>query len=130
MTAPATDARVDRNHPVTDETRSSAPGAATTADVSTRRGAKTDPVLHTYKRAPQEIVRGEGVYLFDADGKRYLDFVSGIAVNALGYADPGLLHAMHTAADGLVHVSNLYETAPATALAAKLVERSFADKVF
>jgi predicted acetylornithine/succinylornithine family transaminase len=89
-----------------------------------------DPVLHTYKRAPGELVRGEGVFLYGADGKRYLDFVSGIAVNALGYADPGLTAALHAAADGLVHVSNLYETAPATRLAAALVARSFADKVF
>jgi acetylornithine/N-succinyldiaminopimelate aminotransferase len=89
-----------------------------------------DPVLYTYKRAPGEIVRGEGVFLFDADGKRYLDFVSGIAVNALGYADPGLVSALHSAADGLIHVSNLYETSPARRLAAALVERSFASKVF
>jgi predicted acetylornithine/succinylornithine family transaminase len=86
--------------------------------------------MYTYKRAPGEIVRGEGVFLFDAEGKKYLDFVSGIAVNALGYGDPGLVAALHAAADGLVHVSNLYETAPATHLAASLVERSFADKVF
>jgi len=90
----------------------------------------SDAVLYTYKRAPGEFVRGEGVYLFDADGKRYLDFVSGIAVNALGYGDPGLVAAMHAAADGLVHLSNLYETSPAPRLAAALVERSFADKVF
>jgi predicted acetylornithine/succinylornithine family transaminase len=90
----------------------------------------SDAVLYTYKRAPGEIVRGEGVYLFDAEGKRYLDFVSGVAVNALGYSDPGLVAAMHAAADGLVHVSNLYETSPAPRLAAALVARSFADKVF
>jgi predicted acetylornithine/succinylornithine family transaminase len=90
----------------------------------------SDAVLHTYKRAPGEFVRGEGVYLYDAEGKKYLDFVSGIAVNALGYGDPGLVAALHAAADGLVHLSNLYETAPAMRLAAALVERSFADKVF
>ena len=99
--------------------------------VPTSDAAKTaDAVLYTYKRAPGEIVRGEGVFLFDAEGKKYLDFVSGIAVNALGYADPGLVAALHAAADGLVHVSNLYETSPAPRLAAALVERSFADKVF
>src|SRR5690242_3519119 len=101
------------------------------ADVTVARtNPDRDAVLPTYKRAPGEIVRGEGVYLVDADGKRYLDFVSGIAVNALGYGDPGLVAALHAAADGLVHVSNLYETAPAAKLAAALVERSFADKVF
>jgi acetylornithine/N-succinyldiaminopimelate aminotransferase len=92
--------------------------------------AQPDAVLYTYKRAPGELVRGEGVFLFDAEGNRYLDFVSGIAVNALGYADPGLVAALHAAADGLVHVSNLYQTAPATKLAAALVQSSFADKVF
>jgi predicted acetylornithine/succinylornithine family transaminase len=99
--------------------------SVTVASTTTR-----DAVLHTYKRPPGEIVRGEGIYLFDAEGNRYLDFVSGIAVNALGYGDPGLVAALHAAADGLVHVSNLYETSPATRLAEALVERSFADKVF
>src|ERR1043166_7244500 len=98
--------------------------------VSTKAPMQTEAVLHTYKRAPGEIVRGEGIYLYDADGKRYLDFVSGIAVNALGYSDPGLVAALHAAADGLVHVSNLYETAPAKRLAEALVAQSFADKVF
>jgi acetylornithine/N-succinyldiaminopimelate aminotransferase len=87
-------------------------------------------LLPTYKRAPVRIERGEGVYLIDADGRRYLDFVSGIAVNALGYGDPELVAAMHRAVDGLVHVSNLYATAPGEQLAAVLVERSFADRVF
>ena len=102
-----------------------------TDDVSTRKSpAQGEAVLHTYKRAPGEIVRGEGVYLYDVEGKRYLDFVSGIAVNALGYADPGLVAALHAAADGLIHTSNLYETGPATRLAEALVAQSFADKVF
>src|SRR5690348_1888003 len=131
MTASATDALVERKQPAVSDALSSPERVAQpTDDVSTKRVATTDPVLHTYKRAPGEIVRGEGVYLVDADGKRYLDFVSGIAVNALGYGDPGLVAALHAAADGLVHVSNLYETAPAAKLAAALVERSFADKVF
>jgi predicted acetylornithine/succinylornithine family transaminase len=87
-------------------------------------------ILGTYKRAPVEFVRGSGVRLFDAEGNGYLDFVSGIAVNALGYDDAGLKQAMHAAADGLVHTSNLYSTAPGERLAAALVARSFADKVF
>jgi acetylornithine/N-succinyldiaminopimelate aminotransferase len=107
------------------------PAASSANDVSiASRTEPRDAVLHTYKRAPGEIVRGEGVFLYDAEGKRYLDFVSGIAVNALGYGDPGLVEALHAAADGLVHVSNLYETSPATRLAEALVERSFAEKVF
>ena len=87
-------------------------------------------ILGTYKRAPVDLVRGSGVYLYDAEGKSYLDFGSGIAVNSLGYDDPGLKAALHAAAEGLIHTSNLYHTAPGERLAAELVARSFADKVF
>ena len=87
-------------------------------------------ILGTYKRAPVEFVRGSGVYLYDAEGKAYLDFVAGIAVNALGYEDAALKAAMHAAVDGLIHTSNLYSTSPGEQLAAALVNRSFADKVF
>jgi predicted acetylornithine/succinylornithine family transaminase len=90
----------------------------------------SDALLGNYKRAPVEFVDGEGVYLIDAEGNRYLDFVSGIAVNSLGYGDAGLRAAMHTAADGLIHLSNLFGNAPAERLAATLVDKSFADKVF
>jgi acetylornithine/N-succinyldiaminopimelate aminotransferase len=89
-----------------------------------------DALMPTYKRAPVEFVGGEGVHLIDREGRRYLDFVSGIAVNALGYGDDGLRAAMHAAADGLIHTSNLYRTAPGEDLARALVERSFASKVF
>jgi acetylornithine/N-succinyldiaminopimelate aminotransferase len=88
------------------------------------------PIVGTYKRAPVEFVRGSGVHLYDAEGRAYLDFVSGIAVNALGYDDAGLKSAMHAAVDGLVHTSNLYSTSPGERLAAALVAKSFADKVF
>jgi predicted acetylornithine/succinylornithine family transaminase len=89
------------------------------------------PLLGVYKRAPFTLVRGAGVELFDAEGAAYLDFVSGIAVNALGYGDPGLTAAMHAATDaGLVHTSNLYRTEPGERLARFLAERSFADAVF
>ena len=88
------------------------------------------PLLGNYKRTPGHFVDGSGVYLIDADGRRFLDFVSGIAVNALGYADPGLQKALHAAADGLVHVSNLYATKPGEQLAKTLVDQSFADRVF
>jgi acetylornithine/N-succinyldiaminopimelate aminotransferase len=91
---------------------------------------QTSALLGNYKRAPAEFVDGDGVYLIDADGKRYLDFVSGIAVNALGYGDAGLKAALHSAAEGLIHTSNLYATAPGERLAASLVEKSFADKIF
>ena len=88
------------------------------------------PILGTYKRAPAEFVRGSGVHLYDAEGKAYLDFVAGIAVNALGYDDAGLKAVMHSAVDGLIHTSNLYSTSPGEQLAAALVSKSFADKVF
>jgi acetylornithine/N-succinyldiaminopimelate aminotransferase len=91
--------------------------------------AARDAVLPTYKRS-LEMARGEGVYLVDTDGNRYLDFVSGIAVNALGYSDAGLAATLRDAADGLLHVSNLYWTAPAARLAAAYVANSFASKVF
>jgi predicted acetylornithine/succinylornithine family transaminase len=87
-------------------------------------------ILATYKRAPIELVRGSGVYLYDAEGKSYLDFGSGIAVNSLGYDDAGLKAALHAASEGLIHTSNLYHTAPGERLAAALVARSFASKVF
>ena len=88
-------------------------------------------LLPVYRRPPMEIVRGEGVELFDSDGKRYLDFVGGIAVNSLGYNDPGIRAAMLNGMEsGLIHVSNLYRTAPGERLADALVARSFADKVF
>lgn len=86
-------------------------------------------VLPTYKRE-LEMARGEGVYLIDTAGNRYLDFVSGIAVNALGYGDPGLVEVLRDAAGGLLHASNLFWTAPAARLAAAYVRHSFADKVF
>lgn len=88
------------------------------------------PLLPVYKRAPVELVDGKGIRLLDAEGREYVDFTSGIAVNALGYADEGLRAAMHRAADGLVHVSNLFRTAPGERLAQRLVDLSFADRVF
>lgn len=91
----------------------------------------TGALLPIYKRQPVEFVRGSGVELFDALGRPYLDFTSGIAVNALGHSDEGVLAAAHAALDcGPIHVSNLYHSAPARDLASALVERSFAASVF
>ena len=93
--------------------------------------ASTDGLLPVYRRAPMELVRGSGCELFDREGNAYLDFASGIAVNALGYDDPGIRAAMMAAMDsGLIHVSNLYHTAPGAELASALVARSFASSVF
>lgn len=116
-----------------------APTVKATSDISAQNGgapASSAPaslesvILGTYKRAPIELVRGSGVYLYDAEGKSYLDFGSGIAVNSLGYDDAGLKAALHAASEGLIHTSNLYHTAPGERLAAALVTRSFASKVF
>ncbi len=93
--------------------------------------AEAIPLLATYKRAPMEFVRGEGVELIDSDGKRYLDFASGIAVNALGYGDAGIAQVITDAlSTGLIHTSNLYRTSPGEVLATKLADCSFASKVF
>jgi acetylornithine/N-succinyldiaminopimelate aminotransferase len=87
-------------------------------------------VLQTYKRPELVLVGGEGARVFDSEGRTYLDGVGGIAVNALGYRDPQVVAAIQAAADGLIHVSNLYHTAPHALLARSLVKRSFADRVF
>lgn len=87
-------------------------------------------ILQTYGRPDFVLERGNGVYLFDLDGNRYLDFVSGLAVNALGYGDYDVLKAIEQQSAQLMHVSNLYHTVPSTRLARTLVESSFADRVF
>src|SRR5687767_3160478 len=98
---------------------------------SSAAASSTDGLLPVYRRAPMEFVRGSGCELFDGEGNSYLDFASGIAVNALGYDDPGIRAAMIAAMDtGLIHVSNLYRTAPGAELANALVARSFASSVF
>ncbi|RMF33865.1 MAG: aspartate aminotransferase family protein [Chloroflexi bacterium] len=87
-------------------------------------------LVPTYPRPPFVLTRGEGVYLYDSEGRRYTDWVAGIAVNALGYGDPEIVAALQEAAAGLIHVSNLYHTAPHVALAEALVRHSFADRVY
>ncbi|MEI8165733.1 MAG: aspartate aminotransferase family protein [Chloroflexales bacterium] len=93
--------------------------------------ADRDYILQTYTRPDFVIERGAGVYLFDTEGRRYLDYVSGIAVNALGYGDPEVTQTLTEQATKLIHVSNLYHTAPASALARLLVASSPGlDRVF
>lgn len=90
-----------------------------------------DYVVQSYKRAPFVLVHGEGVYLYDSEGNAYLDWVAGIAVNALGYNDEGITQvANQQIATGLMHVSNLYHTVPHVELAKHLCDLSFADKAF
>lgn len=88
------------------------------------------PLFNTYNRAPITVERGEGSWLVDDKGERYLDFGGGIAVSALGHAHPHLVEAVKTQAEKLWHTSNLYEIPGQTKLAQRLVEASFADKVF
>jgi acetylornithine/N-succinyldiaminopimelate aminotransferase len=87
-------------------------------------------VLPTYNRAPMAFVRGEGSWLTAEDGTRYLDLGAGIAVNALGHANPDLVAALTEQAGKLWHVSNLYRIPEQERLAALLVEATFADTVF
>ena len=91
---------------------------------------ENDHLVQSYKRPPFVLARGEGVMVYDTAGNAYMDWVAGIAVNALGYADPGMTEAIREAAAGLLHTSNLYYTEPQARLAAALCERSFADRVF
>ena len=84
----------------------------------------------TYKRVGAPFVRGKGMYVYDADGKEYLDFGSGIAVNALGHANPTLLKELNAQGGRIIHTSNLYYNIPQIELAARLVKHSFATKVF
>ena len=87
-------------------------------------------VLPTYSRAPLSFVKGEGVWLTEADGSRYLDLGGGIAVNSLGHAHPALVAALTEQAGLLWHTSNLYQIPNQQALADLLVEKTFADTVF
>jgi acetylornithine/N-succinyldiaminopimelate aminotransferase len=87
-------------------------------------------VLPTYSRAPLTFVKGEGSWLIEADGRRFLDLGAGIAVNALGHAHPALVEALTAQANALWHTSNLYQIPQQQALADKLVEHTFADTVF
>ena len=90
----------------------------------------TSSVLQTYNRAPLHFVKGEGTWLIEEDGRRFLDLGSGIAVNALGHAHPDLVAALTQQASQLWHVSNLYEIPQQEALATALTDNSFADRVF
>ncbi|MGH1453491.1 MAG: aspartate aminotransferase family protein [Paracoccaceae bacterium] len=87
-------------------------------------------VLPTYNRAPLEFIKGEGAWLIEKDGRRFLDLGAGIAVNVLGHAHPELTATLTEQAQNLWHVSNLYNIPQQQALADKLVAATFADTVF
>jgi predicted acetylornithine/succinylornithine family transaminase len=87
-------------------------------------------LMHTYTRFPLVLSKGRGTRVYSRDGREYLDFVAGVAVNNLGHCHPKVTVAIQKQAQRLVHTSNLYYTEPQTRLAKVLVTHSFADKVF
>jgi acetylornithine/succinyldiaminopimelate/putrescine aminotransferase len=87
-------------------------------------------LLQTYNRYPVAFERGKGVFLFDFEGKKYLDFVSGLGVNALGHAHPRIVKTIREQAAKLIHISNLYCHEYQARLAEKLVQLSGLDRVF
>ncbi|MFQ3170355.1 MAG: acetylornithine/N-succinyldiaminopimelate aminotransferase [Oleispira sp.] len=88
------------------------------------------PIMNTYGRLPVSFVRGEGSWVFDTDGKKYLDALSGIAVSGLGHAHPAVTQAIREQADNLVHTSNLYGIGRQQELAERLTRISGMDNVF
>jgi acetylornithine/N-succinyldiaminopimelate aminotransferase len=87
-------------------------------------------VARTYARTPIALVRGKGTKVWDADGKEYLDFLAGIAVNSLGHCHPAIVRAIRQQSQKLLHVSNLYHILPQAELARELCRHSFADRAF
>jgi len=87
-------------------------------------------LANTYARFPLVLVRGQGMRLWDSDGREYLDFAGGIAVDALGHCHPRMVAAIRAQAERLIHVSNLYHIEPQIRLARLLCEHSFADRAF
>jgi acetylornithine aminotransferase len=87
-------------------------------------------LMQTYTRQPLSIVRGRGTKVYDLEGREYIDFVAGVAVNILGHGHPDLVQAIQRQAAQLIHTSNLYYTEPQVKLAQMLVDHSFADRVF
>ena len=89
-----------------------------------------ESILHTYNRFPVVFDHGEGVYLYDTDGKEYLDFAAGIAVQAFGYHNREYSEALKTQVDKLMHTSNLFYNEPITSAAKRVLKASRMDRVF
>jgi acetylornithine/N-succinyldiaminopimelate aminotransferase len=87
-------------------------------------------LMDTYTRYPLALARGQGTRVYDVEGREYLDFLAGVAVNVLGHCHPKVTLALQQQALRLVHTSNLFYTEPQIKLARILVDHSFADKVF
>jgi acetylornithine/N-succinyldiaminopimelate aminotransferase len=94
------------------------------------QGLERRYLMHTYRRAPVEFVRGEGALLWDSEGKEYLDFLAGISVCSVGHCHPAVVAAVREQAGQLMHVSNLYYTEPMVRLAERLSESSLGGRVF
>lgn len=90
----------------------------------------SEALMPTYARADLAVERGDGPYIFGADGRRYLDFAAGIAVNALGHNHPHLVAALKEQAGKIWHCSNLYRIPEGERLAERLCAASFAERVF
>ena len=86
--------------------------------------------MPTYKRDGAPVSRGKGIYLYDSEGKKYLDFGTGIAVNALGHGHPAILKVLRAAGSKIIHTSNLYFSESQIAFAKLLLKNSFGDRVF
>ncbi|MED4586057.1 acetylornithine transaminase [Brevibacillus choshinensis] len=87
-------------------------------------------IVSTYKRLPIAIAKGEGNYLYDTNGKGYLDLFTGLAVNVLGHSHPRILKALHEQGEQFLHISNVFLNQPAIRLAQRLIEQTIAGKVF
>ncbi|MBC8101630.1 MAG: acetylornithine transaminase [Cytophagales bacterium] len=114
---------------VTLETVETATGLGT-EEISNAKAWDTAHVMMTYSRQPAQFVRGAGARLYDADGREYLDLLSGIAVCSVGHCHPYLTKALQEQAGTLLHVSNIYLTEPQARLARRLVELSDFERVF
>jgi acetylornithine/N-succinyldiaminopimelate aminotransferase len=105
-------------------------GEAVALGLDQARALEDRYLMRTYKRAPVDFVRGEGPLLWDADGKEYLDFLTGISVCSLGHCHPAVVAAVQGQAERLMHVSNLFYTEPMARLAERLAESSLGGRVF
>src|ERR1700753_3273434 len=104
--------------------------SAVATDDAQARQWDTDHVMTTYARYGVTFVRGEGVYLYDAGGRKYLDLLAGIAVCSVGHCHPRMTSALQEQAATLLHVSNLFLTQPQARLARRLMELSDFERVF
>ena len=99
----------------------------TTAEI---KAMATQYIMNTYGDRQLAFIKGEGAYVWDAEGKKYLDFLSGIAVNGLGHCHPRVVEAIRNQAETLLHISNLYYIQPQAKLAKILVENGELDQCF